>query len=228
MNQVSRKDYVALLRHGDYHQQADTPSAWQPWPLTERGVAQAVEGGDQLRRLIREHGLEIPTEIHSSTLLRAWQTALGVAQSLGLEPQAIFTTDKLAERGVGAAANLTLAQIEQAVNLDPRHDPLPHDWKRSPRYRLPFPGAESLLAAGQRVAGYVEQVAGASEYPNSLHVFIGHGASLRHAAWHMGVLTETEVGQYSMFHATPVLLCRTVHGWHRIGGEWKRRHQYLD
>ena len=38
----------ALIRHADYQQRDNTPSAHQPWPLTTEGQAQAVVGAAHL------------------------------------------------------------------------------------------------------------------------------------------------------------------------------------
>ena len=220
--------YVALVRHADYRQQPDTPSAWQPWPLSRQGVQQCIEGIEELRQFIRDCALPTPLEIHSSSLLRAWQTAAAFASALEIPPDGIISTDQLTERSVGSVANLTLAEIERAIALDPRYEKPPENWKSSPHYRLPFPGAESLKQAGERVASYIEQTIRRCDDNNQLHIFVGHGASLRHAAWHLGVFAEREVAQHSMFHARPVILQHTGGEWLKIHGEWKPRRSHLD
>ena len=220
--------YVALVRHADYRQQPDTPSAWQPWPLSRLGDQQCIEGVDELRQIIRDCALPTPLEIHSSSLLRAWQTAQTFASALQIPPDAITSTDQLTERSVGSVANLTLADIEQAIALDPRYEKPPENWKSSPHYRLPFPGAESLKQAGERVANYIEQTIRRPSDSNQLHIFVGHGASLRHAAWHLGVFSEGEVARHSMFHARPIILRHTGGKWLKAHGEWKPRQSNLD
>jgi len=229
---------AALIRHGDYRQLPETPSAHQPFPLTAEGEAQARQAGAALRETIENEGWYLSPSVDSSQLLRAWQTASIINDELAAHfatPPELAGFDDLAERGLGSAANLTVAAIEAIVREDPRFDELPLDWKSNSSFRLPLQGAESLLEAGQRVAAHIstrmhalaEQVAG-----DTLKLFVGHGAAFRHAAYHMGILSFEQIAQLSMYHAQPVFLeYRAEDGWHHIGGEWKvraRHSEYTD
>ncbi|MGB5438614.1 MAG: histidine phosphatase family protein, partial [Gammaproteobacteria bacterium] len=73
---------AALIRHGDYHQVPDTPSAHQPWPLTREGEAQAQAGAQALHELVVRNGWSLVPAIDSSCMLRAWQTAVIFADRL--------------------------------------------------------------------------------------------------------------------------------------------------
>ncbi|GAB3383286.1 phosphoglycerate mutase family protein [Spongiibacter taiwanensis] len=219
---------IALLRHGDYHQQADTPSALQPWPLTETGRAQARAAAPQLMDFCAEHQLTLAHQIDCSSLLRAWQTAQILADELTRLTGTAVTTasfDALWERNVGSAANLTTTQIQQAVASDPRCPPLPDNWKSDSHFRLPLPGAESLMDAGHRVASHIEGAMTNTGSDPQLKVFVGHGAAIRHAASVMGALAESDIPTLSMYHAQPVFLERIDDHWHHIGGNWKIRHR---
>jgi len=220
---------AALVRHGDYHQLPDTPSAHQPWPLNSAGETQAQEGVQLLHDMIVRNDWTLLPSIDSSRLLRAWQTAVIFADGLGglaaSMPQ-IESYDELAERSVGCLANLTSAQIEMVLHQDPRVSDPPADWKADSHYRLPLQGAESLLEAGERVASHLSQSMAAlpSEDQDRVKIFIGHGAAFRHAAYHLGVLEFGQIRQLSMFHCQPVVLEYLPDGhWHHIAGEWKVR-----
>lgn len=143
----------AFFRHGDYAQRRDVPSARQPWPLTEKGIAQARAGAPLLHAMLCERDLPLAPVIHCSRQLRAWQTADLLAEglrALGHEITELRETPALAERGLGEAANLTVDEIEAALAADPRYQPLPAGWKSDSGYCLPCEGAESLLMAGAR------------------------------------------------------------------------------
>jgi 2,3-bisphosphoglycerate-dependent phosphoglycerate mutase len=133
----------------------------------------------------------------------------------------------LAERCVGSAANMTVEQIDRVLRQDPRCTPLPSTWQRDPTYTLPFPGAESLMQAGERVARYLEERArqiAQRVQRDTVKVFVGHGGSFRHAAVHLGVLSLEEVSTLSMHHCTPVFLERIDSGrWAHVAGQWKLR-----
>jgi 2,3-bisphosphoglycerate-dependent phosphoglycerate mutase len=232
----TRRVVAALVRHGDYQQPKDVPSALLPHPLLERGIQQAREVGQRLHDHARELGLTLDPVIDCSNLLRAVQTAtLAVTVLRELERDLDFRTAEfadLAERSVGAAANLTVDAIADALRSDPRQPPLPPNWKSHPRFRLPLTGAESLMMAGARVAAHVERRAHelrSASGQGVLKVFVGHGGSIRHAAVCMGALALEEVHTLTMAHGDFVLLehlpdPRGGPGrWQKVGGQWKPR-----
>lgn len=220
---------AALIRHGDYHQLPDTPSAHQPYPLNSAGETQAQEGAQALHDMIARNGWTLLPAIDSSRMLRAWQTAVIFADrlaDLASSTPYIESYDELAERGVGCLANLTRAQIEEVLHQDPRVSDPPADWKMDSHYRLPLQGAESLLEAGERVAAYLEQCMAALPRKNNdiVKIFVGHGAAFRHAAYHLGMLGIEQVGQLSMHHCQPITIEYLAGGqWCHVGGEWKVR-----
>ena len=187
---------VALIRHGDYQQRPDTPSAHQPFPLSPLGEQQARQAGVEIAEFAADLGLTLCPSLDCSSLLRAWQTAHILADSLpGNTDYTLHSTMALAERSVGIAANLTTADIESLLAQDPRCDTPPENWKSNSHYCLPLPGAESLMTAGQRVAQHLRQRTAEPVATDTLKVFVGHGAALRHAA--LGRLQRsTQVGDF--------------------------------
>lgn len=215
--------YFAFLRHGDYAQRPATPSARQPFALTRKGVEQARLGLATLIRQLDMFAMAPAPQIHASRQLRAWQTAHELMAGLrgqGYEIDGIVEDSRLAERGLGSAANLTISEIESVLAADPRFGPPPPGWKSDSDYCLPLEGAESLSQAGQRVASYLQEVI----RPGVLTVFVGHGASFRHACQHLGLLRPEEVARFSMYHAEPLLFCHEGRdSWRHLAGEWKIR-----
>lgn len=219
---------IALLRHADYHQPEGVPSALLPYPLNERGFEQVAAAIPMLQDYATAQRLDFVPEIDSSTLLRAWQTASLIAEGLSLgqvRALVVQESEALAERSVGAVANLTVSEIEKLLDDDPRYEVPPLNWKSDSHYRLPFSEAESLMEAGARVAAHVTAAMDqlASEDRGGLKIIVGHGASIRHAAVHLGLMALTDVGKYSMYHATPLFVTRRGDGWHQVGGRWKVR-----
>ncbi|WP_415715697.1 histidine phosphatase family protein [Roseibium sp.] len=216
---------AALIRHGAYHQRVDTPSALQPYPLTEEGEAQARRCGEELAKVIERDGLVLHGVVFCSRQLRAWQTAQIACEVLidhGHKVE-VVQTPALAERSVGSAANLTLDEIERILEADPRFEMPPPGWKSDSDYCLPLQGAESLMMAGVRVASLLKETL--KDRPaGSLTLFFGHGASFRHAAHLLGVLTRDEISRFSMYRAKPLQLCHNPDGtWAHSGGKWKIR-----
>lgn len=115
--------YFAFLRHGDYAQRPATPSARQPFALTRKGVEQARLGLATLIRQLDMFAMAPAPQIHASRQLRAWQTAHELMAGLrgqGYEVDGIVEDSRLAERGLGSAANLTISEIESVLAADPR------------------------------------------------------------------------------------------------------------
>jgi len=222
--------FAALMRHGEYAQLPNTPSAHQPFALTDKGRAQAYDAASELYDVIEKNAWSLVTSIDSSRLLRGWQTAQLIStrlQSLGLSECRVDSFDALAERSVGSAANLSIDQIVEVIRQDPRYPDPPADWKANSHYRLPLPGAESLLEAGERVASHLVARMKALRgeiTSDSLKVFVGHGASFRHAAFQLGILQFEQIAQLSMYHTRPIYLeYLDNEGWQHVEGEWKLR-----
>jgi broad specificity phosphatase PhoE len=218
---------LALVRHGSYLQPPGVPSALLPYPLTDAGREEARAAAQGLVGYLREARLVLHPVIDSSSLLRAYETACLYADVIRRERVAecvVEQFDALVERSLGGLANLTEMQIAEVMANDPRVSPLPANWKRNTDFRLPFPGAESLREAGQRVARHiVERTELLVSEPASLKVFIGHGGAFRHAALALGVLNDGDVSRLSMYHALPVYLERSARGFRHVAGRWKAR-----
>lgn len=222
---------LALIRHGAYAQLADTPSALQPYPLTEQGVDEVRAQAQRFAAWLTSSGYQLNAEIHCSTLLRAWQTAEIYREALAplcIEPLCVRSFSALCERSVGSLANLSVQEIERIVALDPRFAALPPGWKSASDFKLPFEGAESLLEAGERVAAHLRTLLApssrATKTPSKqLQLVVGHGASLRHASYHLNVIPFGDIKRLSMFHGHPVVFERHHQGWSRLYGNWKQR-----
>lgn len=222
------KAVVALIRHGDYHQLAHTPSAHQPFALNEAGIEQAKACVEKITTMLQANQWQLHPVIHSSNLLRGWQTARILMDAMP-SLQQLKGFDELAERGMGSAANLNVQQIETILQQDPRFDAPPPDWKSNSHYQLPLQGAESLMQAGQRVAKHLIsslQQLSANIETDTLQLVVGHGAAFRHAAYHMKVLAFEDIARLSMFHATPVAIAMNEEGsFLHVAGDWKQRNE---
>ena len=226
---------AAIIRHAEYHQRPDTPSAHQPFPLTAEGILQAQQAASTIHTTLEKNRWALAPQVDCSQLLRAWQTAKIVMDELNIQFNASPTLhgfDALAERSVGSAANLTLTEIEDVIVADPRFTPLPKNWKSDSHFKLPLQGAESLLEAGKRVADHIQsqmENLAAEAKSDTVKLFVGHGAAFRHAAYHLGVLALDDIAKLSMYHAQPVYLeyCPQK-GWSHLDGDWKIRNKHVD
>ena len=83
------------------------------------------------------------------------------------------------------------------------------------------------MSAGERVARHISQRmldAKTQVSVDTLMLFVGHGASLRHAAYQLGLLKFEQIALLSMYHTQPIYIeLTTAHEYRHIAGEWKIR-----
>lgn len=225
---------AAFIRHADYDQLADTPSALQPFGLNQNGIDQAQKSAKELTAFIQQNNWQLNEHIDSSSLLRAWQTAdifSRQCESLFITEPEIACFDELMERSVGSAANLAVKKIEAIMEKDPRFDSLPEKWKSDSYFKLPLTGAESLIEAGERVAKHLTKQMSSLAITDhdQVKLFFGHGAAFRHAAYTMGIIDFEQIAALSMYHASPIYLeYQTDGSWQHIAGDWKVRAKHSE
>lgn len=159
-----------------------------------------------IKQFAEAHKLKIHSTVHSSNLLRAWQTAKIIKENINNHFD-IETSSLLNERSVGAVANLTVTEIEELLKEDPRYECSDFNWKSDSYYCLPFDRAESLMQSGERLATLInkEFVSLRKSFKqNTLMIIVGHGASFRHAAYLLGIIEFEDIAKYLMYHAAPL------------------------
>jgi len=221
---------VALIRHGEYAQPTGVPSAHLPYGLTERGRQQAGDAARSVLDFAGRSGLRLQPSVDCSRLRRAWETATLLARGLTEQAGQQFSCqefDDLAERSVGAVANLSVEAIEAILGEDPRYSVPPSGWKRDADYRLPFQGCETLAEAGSRVAQHLRSTVAMLD-EETLKLLVGHGGAFRHAARELGILSPTQVASLSMGYGVPLYfeVERLQNGADRfihIAGDWRQR-----
>lgn len=211
--------YFLFMRHAEYEQPDMVPSALLPHPLTLEGRGQSLEGAKKVKDFLYKNSDLSIVSLHCSKALRAYETADILKTELELDLE-MNQTDDLLERNMGPMANLRVDEIERIVDRDPRLESLPEGWKSSRDYCLPYKGAESLAIAGKRVAKYISSV---KLEANGLNVFVGHGASFRHAAHELGILKLEDIPKLSMYYAEPLVFKFEEGKWRLIFGQWKVR-----
>lgn len=226
---------AALCRHGQYEQPEGVPSAHLLHPLTEEGREASRVLANELLELAQARSLKLDPVIDSSPLLRAYETAAILAERLSSLTGNHFRIeefDSLSERCLGAAANLTVREIERILERDPRYSAPPSGWKASADYRLPFIGAESMLEAGARIARHLRTRTDTLRRERQgavLKIFVGHGGGIRHGAACLGALPLAQVPNYSMHYAKPVCLrAEGTRPWRLVAGAWKERRKAPD
>jgi len=227
---ASGRRIAAFVRHGHFERPDDVASAHSLLPLSPKGAEQARRAIDPILDFCEEFDLSLDSRIECSQLLRAWQTAKRIAESLEVRLGRRFDVlqrDDLIERGLGSCANLTFARIRELIAADPRLGPLPANWRRIPEFRLPVQGAESLMQAGARAAARVSASIDsipAEDARDVMRVFVAHSGCLRHAAVQLGAIDVRTVPGLSMDFAQTVLIEKLPNGdWVHIAGQFKKQ-----
>lgn len=221
---------AAFVRHGHFDRPDEVASAHSLFPLSAKGEEQARRAAGPILGFCEEFDLELDSRIESSQLLRAWQTAKWIAESLEARLDRHFDVlqrDELIERGLGSCANLTFTRIREMLEADPRIGPLPVNWRRTPEFRLPVQGAESLMQAGARTAARV--AASIDSIPDDdprdvMRLFVAHSGCLRHAAVQLGAIDVRAVPGLSMDFTQTVLIEKLRNGdWVHVAGQFKKQ-----
>jgi broad specificity phosphatase PhoE len=155
-------DGVLLARHGETDDNAARRfQGHRDPPLNDRGREQARALGEALVG----DGIR---ELWSSPLRRAVQTATIAGEILGLEPR---LDPRLMEVDVGRWTGRLYADL--AVD---EPDAFAQWRSGSPAFR--FPGGESLVEQGERVAQVLQEIAGSADKPV---LVVCHGGVIREA-----------------------------------------------
>lgn len=148
---------IIAIRHGETAWNVNTRIQGQlDIPLNETGRWQA-------QRLALALAGEPIAAVYSSDLLRAWDTALSVADAVG---RPVVTDEGLRERGFGEFQGRTYAEIEALWPEDALR------WRKRDPHFAP-PGGESLAALRERVTRTAHALA--KRHPGEQIVMVGHG-----------------------------------------------------
>jgi len=148
---------IIAIRHGETAWNVDTRIQGQlDIPLNDTGRWQA-------HRLALALAGEPIAAVYSSDLLRAWDTALSVADAVG---RPVVTDEGLRERGFGEFQGRTYAEIEALWPEEALR------WRKRDPHFAP-PGGESLVALRERVTRTAHALA--ARHAGEQIVMVGHG-----------------------------------------------------
>jgi 2,3-bisphosphoglycerate-dependent phosphoglycerate mutase len=204
---TARPATLILIRHGQSTWNLENLfTGWHDVPLSERGVAEAIEAG----RLIKKEGL-FPDVQHTSVLVRAIATANLALGELGLSWIPVRRSWRLNERHYGALQGLNKA--ETSAKYGPEKVKL---WRRSYDVRPPalepaderhpahdrryadlppelIPSAECLKDVLDRMLPYWYDAIVPDLLQYSCVMVSAHGNSLRALVKHLDGLTDQQV-----------------------------------
>jgi len=207
MRTAKQPGALILLRHGQSTWNLENLfTGWHDVPLSERGVAEAVDAG----RLIKEAGF-VPEVVHTSVLVRAIETADLTLGELGLTWIPVRRSWRLNERHYGALQGLNKAQTAERYgpekvkvwrrSYDVRPPDLELSDERHPSHDLRYaslppellPSAECLKDVVERMLPYWYDAIVPDLRQHSCVLVSAHGNSLRALVKHLDGLSEQEV-----------------------------------
>jgi 2,3-bisphosphoglycerate-dependent phosphoglycerate mutase len=198
---------LVLLRHGQSTWNLENLfTGWHDVPLSEHGVAEAIEAG----RLMRDAGLA-PEVVHTSVLVRAIETADLALGEMGLTWIPVRRSWRLNERHYGALQGFDKKETGERFGQDKvrvwrrSYDVRPPDLDVSderhpshdPRYAsLPpelLPSAECLKDVVERMLPYWFDAIVPDLLAHSCVLVSAHGNSLRALVKHLDLLSDQQV-----------------------------------
>ena len=170
---------IYLLRHGETVWNVERRlQGQQDSPLTTRGIAQA----QALARLLGELTRDLAAfTLVASPLGRTWQTAVIVAEALGLDSRAIRFEPRLKEHNFGLWEGLTWAEVETAA---------PDLWaaREADKWNFRAPEGESYALVAARARSWLAERNGRDRL-----IVVSHGLTGRVLRGLYGGLTQEEI-----------------------------------
>ncbi len=210
---------LVLVRHGESEwNKLNLFTGWTDVDLTEKGIAEAKEGG----RLLKEAGFDFDV-CHTSYLKRAIHTLNYVLEQLDREWLPVHKTWRLNERHYGALQGLNKADTavkygEEQVKIWRRSfstmpPALEENDERNPRNQVQYraentaelPLTESLKETIERAMPYFENVIKPEMQEGKRVLIAAHGNSIRALVKYFENLSEAEIMEVNIPTGVPLV-----------------------
>jgi 2,3-bisphosphoglycerate-dependent phosphoglycerate mutase len=192
---------LVLVRHGESEwNQLNLFTGWKDPDLTEKGIAEARQGG----RLLKAQGLKFDIAF-TSALKRAQRTLTLILEEIGQSGLETIRDQALNERDYGDLAGLDKDEArkrwgEEQVLI----------WRRS--YDVAPPGGESLKDTAARVLPYWQARIWPELKAGRNVIVAAHGNSLRALVMHLEGLTGEQILKRELATGVPMVYRLTPDG----------------
>ncbi len=210
---------LVLVRHGESQwNKLNLFTGWTDVDLTEKGVAEAKEGG----RLLKEAGFDFDV-CHTSYLKRAIHTLNNVLEQMDREWLPVHKTWRLNERHYGHLQGLNKSETaekygEEQVKIwrrsfDIMPPALEEGDERNPRTQVQYrnenpadlPLTESLKETIERALPYFEEEIKPAMLEGKRVLIAAHGNSIRALVKHFEGLTNEEIMEVNIPTGVPLV-----------------------
>ncbi|MES0883299.1 2,3-bisphosphoglycerate-dependent phosphoglycerate mutase [Roseibium sp. SCP14] len=185
---------LVLVRHGqsDWNLK-NLFTGWKDPGLTEQGVAEAHQAGEQLRDLKLTFDLAF-----TSDLSRAQKTLDIILEELGQTGLETIKDQALNERDYGDLTGMNKDEAREKFGEEQVHI-----WRRS--YDVPPPGGESLKMTSERVLPYYKAEILPKVLSGKRTIVAAHGNSLRSLIMELEDLTPEQILKRELGTGTPII-----------------------
>ncbi len=182
---------LILIRHGQSVWHAENRfTGWTDVDLSERGVKEAEEAGDELRD-------QVIDVIHTSDLIRAKRTADIVMRANVSSKDVVTKSDwRLNERNYGALQGLNKAETAEKHGAEQVRI-----WRRS--FDVAPPEGESLEMTAKRTIPYFEEEILPDLESGGGVLVSAHGNSLRSIVMHIEGISPEEIVSFEIQTGVP-------------------------
>jgi 2,3-bisphosphoglycerate-dependent phosphoglycerate mutase len=185
---------LVLVRHGQSEWNLKNLfTGWKDPGLTEQGVAEAHQAGQQLRDLKLTFDLAF-----TSVLSRAQKTLDIILEELGQTGLETARDQALNERDYGDLTGMNKDEARQQFGEEQVHV-----WRRS--YDVPPPGGESLKMTAERVLPYFKMEILPKVLAGKRTIVAAHGNSLRSLIMELENLSPEEILKRELGTGTPII-----------------------
>ncbi|GAA6004267.1 hypothetical protein JCM10207_002514 [Rhodosporidiobolus poonsookiae] len=192
---ANEESLLVLVRHGESEwNKLNLFTGWKNPALTEKGRAEALEGGKNLKK----SGFTHFDVAFSSVLQRANDTLDIILKEIGQEDLPIHKDQALNERDYGDLTGLNKDEARKKFGEEQVHI-----WRRS--YDVPPPGGESLELTLQRVLPYYEAEIKPRILKGEKVLIAAHGNSLRAIIKHLEGMTGEEIVNTELATGVPIV-----------------------
>jgi broad specificity phosphatase PhoE len=185
-----------LIRHGESTGNVEQRfTGWLDVPLTSRGEAQASACGKRLQK-------SGPFDaIYASDLIRARETAFGIAKELPFDPGKITLTPALREKSAG---------VFSGVNFEEAQRNHPDLWEAlmERRWDYALPEGESNQHVSQRVKAFFDEIVALHKGKKILCV--SHGITLSHILRYFLRIEEAQFPRWATFQSENTCIHRLL------------------
>ena len=182
---------LILIRHGQSVWNAENRfTGWTDVDLSERGVKEAEEAGNELRN-------QVIDVVHTSDLIRAKRTAEIVIRANVSSKDTVTKSDwRLNERNYGALQGLNKAETAEKHGAEQVRI-----WRRS--FDVAPPEGESLEMTAKRTIPYFEEEI-LPDLESGVNVLVSaHGNSLRSIVMHIEGISPNDIVSFEIKTGVP-------------------------